>query len=425
MNVLFVNDSTSNPNWGDRAASLTLQRLIAEAGATITHRITEYELGSGAFLGAPADAAAPAAAGGPRWLHLCLPPAAVKLAGRLRARRGRRPPLAIPERLDQFAARRRRFMTGAGPCAELRAAIAQADVAVVHGDGCMVGRGPLPRAMLFLCHVLKTEFAKPVILVNHTADFDHPDLLAMARAVYPLLDDVVYRDRASAARWQNEWSGRYAADSAFLLEPAPRDAWLPLAARPGYFDVWPDAARFDPGRPYLCLGGSSIYAFGGEPAAITAQFAALIEQLREVFAGQIVLTASDGKDQWIFRPLAERLGLPLVGVATPVQQAVDIVGNAAAYIGGRWHASIFALRGGTPVIPLAAKTFKMQALAEMAALGAGPFDAMDLAAAGRDIGRALADSLRQGEALRARLRAFAASQAASSPANVSFLGRLA
>jgi signal transduction histidine kinase len=46
----------------------------------------------------------------------------------------------------------------------------------------------------------------------------------------------------------------------------------------------------------------------------------------------------------------------------PVQQAVDILGHSDAYVGGRWHTAIFALRGGAPVVPFSAKQSKMQGL---------------------------------------------------------------
>ena len=109
-------------------------------------------------------------------------------------------------------------------------------------------------------------------------------------------------------------------------------------------------------------------------------------------------------DQPVFRPIAKELDLPLVGLTIPVQQAVDILGNAEVYIGGRWHPSIFALRGGTPIIPMSSKTFKMQALVNMSGLSSCAFDALNLEEAKDSIGHQLSSYLEQGGELRNRLR---------------------
>ncbi len=71
-----------------------------------------------------------------------------------------------------------------------------------------------------------------------------------------------------------------------------------------------------------------------------------------------MLTASDLVDEEIIRPLARGLGLPLVGLSTPIQQVADILGNADAYIGGRWHPAIFAMRGRDAVAPSVGNDFQ-------------------------------------------------------------------
>lgn len=427
MNILFINDSSSNPNWGDRAAAIALKWMVRDSGGTIDATITEDELRETSFVGPPASEAeeqSPATGRSMRdWARLLLPPAVFKLRDRVASKLGAgRVESPIPRTVEEFE-----------PCAEralsdpdwsrLLGAIRRADVVVVHGDGCMTGTGVIPRSELFLCYLIKTRFGVPVALVNHTTDFGHADLNAMAELVYPKLDDVTYRDQVSADACNQRWAGRYAADSAFLFEPAQIEPWAALASRPTFFDVWPDHAPFCPAEPYICVGGSSIYSFSGMPVEATQAFTELVSHLQRVFDGQIVLTASDIKDELIFRPVARALGLPLVGLRTPVQQAVDVVGNARAYVGGRWHPSIFALRGGTPVIPLSSKTFKMQALIAMAGLPDTTFDALDLKAEKENIGEAVLAALGQGDALRTRLRKWAAGQAANAWDNVAFVRR--
>lgn len=426
MNVLLINDSSSNPNWGDRAAAIALKQMIVTYGGTISSVITEDELRDSRFFCNKSQE--PETTSAKRsvkdWARLLLPPLVLKLRERLLHQlKGSDEAGPIPVRADDFDHYVDIFLRDEVVYGGLHDAIQTADTVVIHGDGCMVGNGILPRSELFLSYLIKTRFGKPVILINHTTDFSDPELNRMAEAVYPRLDDVTYRDQISADLCRDRWTGRYAADSAFFFEPAERDIWARLAARPTYFDVWPDQAPFDPLGPYVCVGGSSIYSFDGAPTKAIEGFAALVTHLRLIYSGQVVLTASDVKDEVIFRPVARALGLPLIALTTPVQQAVDIIGNADAYVGGRWHPGIFALRGGAPVIPLSSKTFKMQALIAMAGLPTTPFNALDLQGEKEKIGQALTAFVAQGEELRRPLRMWAAQQADNSWENMAFLRR--
>lgn len=426
MRVLLINDSTTNSNWGDRAAAFSLMAMIRATGGEITHAVSEDDLRLSSFGGHPSPLAGVSEHKARETAKLFIPPLLLRIRRRLftnlddtQASR------LIPQRWDDFDKSARavlREQKYSWP--DLLSAIEDADVAVIHGDGAMVGNGIIPRTDLFLSYLIKKHFEKPVIIVNHTADFDHPELLRMAREVYPLFDDVVFRDPISAERCAPLCPGRFAADTAFWFEPASRENWAPIARRPTYFDVWPDRAQFDPAEPYLCIGGSSILCTAWQPAKLEGDFIALLKRIQSVYSGQVVLTASDVSEQVIFAPIAADLDLPLVGVTTPVQQTVDILGNADAYVGGRWHPAIFALRGGTPVVPLSAKTFKMESLMRSAGLPAATFDALDLARGIDSITRMLLDHLEGGSELRDRLRTWAAGQADNSWDNVTYLKSL-
>lgn len=422
MNVLMINDSSSNPNWGDRAAAIALKEMIQRTGARLAGLLTEDELRHTKFYQSRAGQSNGAAGTCARVANLLVPPIVPKLGRRvLRLMERSRSESVIPERWDQFESRARAFLQHTGYWGELRVRIEQADVTLIHGDGCMVGNGILPRTELFLTYLIKKHFGKAVVLVNHTADFDHPELRAAAEQVYPLLDDVVFRDPQSVERCKSFCSGRYAADSAFYFEPLAAPAWKAAASRLTFFDVFPDEARFDPTRPYICMGGSSIFSYNGPPVELIDAYTALIEHIAKRYSGQIVLTVSDMVDQPVMRPIARRLGIPLIGLHTPVQQAVDVLGHADAYVGGRWHPSIFAMRGGTPVIPISSKTFKMASLMQAAGLGFKTFDALNLSADKEAIGVELSRRLEQGESLRAQLRGWAETASRNSWDNVSYI----
>lgn len=426
MNILLINDSSSNPNWGDRAAAIALKRMIEAVGGNLTGILSEDDLRESLFfhdqpVGFDEKQKARSLK---EWGHLLLPPIISKIHNKILFHlRGNKRTGPIPDTFEEFRLCADFFIRERAQYTGLYEAVQIADVVVIHGDGCMVGNGILPRTELFLCYLIKTHFDKPVILINHTTDFSHPELNRMASAVYPLLDDVTYRDQTSAELCQGRWAGRYAADTAFLFEPARSEHWGKLASRPTYFDVWPDEAGFNPELPYICIGGSSIYSFDGPPTDVIEGFVDLISHLQKIYAGQVVLTASDIKDQMIFRPVAKTLKLPLVGLTIPVQQAVDIIGNAQAYVGGRWHPSIFALRGGVPVIPLSSKTFKIQALIAMAGLPVSTFDALELRNEKESIGKALTDLIAQGEDFRCSLRQWAKQQGISCWDNIEYLKR--
>jgi polysaccharide pyruvyl transferase WcaK-like protein len=422
MKVLFINDSTSNPNWGDRAAAISLRAMISGVGGDIIASVSEHDLRSSTFFGdsfLPEDNPESRTRSIPR---LLLPPLLLRLRRTLISN----PDLTaanrlIPQKWHQFEKCAEAVLKNKGSWRALVRAASDSDVMVIHGDGAMVDHGVVPRTDLFITYLVKRYVGTPTIIVNHTADFNHPDLLEMAENIYPLFDDIVFRDPVSVERCRHFCKGRFVPDSAFWFEPVGKQDWVRVARRATYFDVWPDTARFDPSEPYICIGGSSKYSFEKKQSSIREGYTSLIRHIGQVYKGQIVLTASDITDEAMFRPIARGLSLPLVGVAIPVQQAVDIVGNADAYIGGRWHPAIFALQGGAPIVPVLSKTFKMQALAQMVGLPDKMFNVFDLDHEKEEIRQQLVSLLDTRADLRRTIAARARDLSNSSWDNVGFL----
>ncbi|MDG5821188.1 polysaccharide pyruvyl transferase family protein [Natronococcus sp. A-GB7] len=113
-------------------------------------------------------------------------------------------------------------------------------------------------------------------------------------------------------------------------------------------------------------------AYDPEPA-----FEELCARLEDEIA-PVVLTASCSSDAELFRPIAERHGYPLIGPHTPVRQAIDVLSQTDLYVSGRWHPSIYALVGGTPIVTLTANTHKTMGVIEQVGLDAPTFDALEL-----------------------------------------------
>jgi hypothetical protein len=326
-------------------------------------------------------------------------------------------PDAIPKTWSDFDSYAQKVVAGKY-LPELAKALQQAEVVFINGEGGIFGNRRESRMMLYIAYLAKRFFAKPVVLANHTAELNHPVLSEMARQVYPLLDDVVFREAMSAEHCAEFVSGRVAPDVSFAYTPAPYEAWQRVV-RQGYYHHWPEhGASFDPSQPYLCLGGSSSYgqtSYDPKPG-----FIALCKRLRREF-GQVVLTASATTDEAIFSPIARDLDLPLIPLSTSALQAVDVLGNARAYIGGRWHGGIFALSGGTPIIPLSAETFKIHALVKQFDLETPVFNALDLEGTEDSIIAFARKYLAEGEMLRNKLQQKAALLAQETVEHVRFI----
>jgi polysaccharide pyruvyl transferase WcaK-like protein len=90
--------------------------------------------------------------------------------------------------------------------------------------------------------------------------------------------------------------------------------------------------------------------------------------------GPVLLTAPCIVDSRIMRQVQSATGFPLLGSGIPVVQAIDILGNAAVHVGGRWHPGIFAATGGTPMVALGANSHKVHSLMRMLGMDEPVFD---------------------------------------------------
>jgi polysaccharide pyruvyl transferase WcaK-like protein len=428
MKIFLINDTSDSHNWGCRATTRALRRMITAGGGRITHalgviRMMKEERFVPSMGGRVFERTA---FGVTSRLPLGRRTATAVATRALHGRVGRLYGAGdtVPESLDQFPIFARYILEGLIYRDE-REALEACDAVVINGEGSIYDRQRKGRMMLFLAYLAKRYFNKPCILVNHTADLHDPIMAEMAAAVYPLLDDVVFREPISAEQCRSilpDAAARFAPDAAFSYRPAERSAWSEMTARTGYFSVWPDDAdSFEPARPYVCVGASSIYLRPDRPAYDPLPaYIALCCRLRKEF-GQVVLTAPCETDQTIMRHVARDLGFPLIGLNTPTQQVVDILGNATLYISGRWHPSILALTGGTPVVVMTANTHKTAGLLRLIGLDAPVFDALRLEHQTDEVVRLAQHYVAQGDSLRDRLRNRAGDLSVAVQRNVAWL----
>ncbi|PSB20041.1 hypothetical protein C7B76_06710 [filamentous cyanobacterium CCP2] len=432
MKIFFVNDTSDCPNWGCRATTAALKRMLSlhNPSYEITHtlylkrmsatdryiekRYKKIEKLTSSVVGTFPAGKSLANYVNSRWVA----PHWKKIAN-VRD--------AMPTSFAEFPSFASKVLAGEVMQPE-RAALEACDLVFINGEGSIYDRQRKGRMMLFIAYLAKVHFNKPCVLANHTADVHDPVMAEMVAQVYPLLDDVIFREPLSAEACQafvREDNSVLAADAAFTYRPIDRATFSALAARDSYFSIHPDSASgFDPSRPYICIGGSSIYLRGDRPAYDPIPgFKVLCEKLQN-YVAPVVLTAPDPKDELIFRPIAKALGLPLISLTTPTQQAVDILGNASVYVSGRWHPSILALTGGTPIITFTANTYKTQALVQQMGLETPTLDALNLHEIASDVVDLAKHYLEQGEPLRQQLRDRAEELSKLAQKNVRYLESL-
>ncbi len=433
--VYFVNDTTTSSNWGCRGTTRALRSLVEATDATIERTAYLDDLHRNERLLARLP-------GVTDWMA----DVAVDVTGaRERTLRGIRAVTgadrrdawkryesltsrwdAVPLTVDEYDAAARRVLDGE-LLTEHRDAIRACDIVVINGEGSIYDRRRKGRVLLFLAYLAAEHMDTECVLVNHTADVSDPLVREAAATVYPLLDDVVFREprsaRACEALLPGDVEDHLGADAAFRHRPIDdREAWCRVVERDGYFSVWPDSAeRVDPSEPYVCVGGSSIYRRPDRPEYDPVPAFVSVCQRLERDVAPVVLTASCSTDAEIMRPVAAELGLPLVGPRTPVTQAIDLLGNATVYVGGRWHPSVYAATGGTPVVTLTANTYKTEGIVEHLGLDAPTFDALALHAEVDRIVDLVAEYADAGAPLRERLADRAAALATVATRNVRHL----
>lgn len=273
-------------------------------------------------------------------------------------------------------------------------AIRGCDVVIVNGEGGVFERHLAGRLSFLISYAASRYFGKPTAIVNHTADLRDPLMYGLAERVYPIVDDVVVRECLSFDAVAPFRAGKpfaLAADAAFALVPSGHTT------------------------PVICLGGSAAYRNlcaqsrdgvsipESDRARLIRTYVRLGERLSSI--GPVSIAGGSWPDDQFMPAVAAELGALYYGVSTSIGSAVELLSSASIYVGGRWHPSILALIGGTPVIALEANTdFKSRGILEIAQLSQGHLPAQDLDRHGEEIYGYAAKYCQQGQTLRNELR---------------------
>lgn len=365
--IFYVNDTSSVPNWGSQATTLALRKMTLDAGGSISH--TNYETGLRQVEANPQlsiSSYLPNVIRGAVGGAVNADPARIY-------RSFTDVTDVIPRRFEQFESYAEAVMND-GVYEFEKGAIDSADVVLINVEGLMFrSSSRITRSLLFIAYLATEYFDTECVITNVTLDSHDEHLLEMVESIFPRVNEVVFREPVSAERYGHLCDTyRTAADPVFYLPDEPNRGDLVASYGAGTLDIRPySTTEFDPSEPYICVAGSSI--FQTESKYPIDGYELLCRKLEEV-CPQVLLTVSARADEHILAPVAERVGLDMVGLNLSVRNSLNLLANASLYVGGRYHPTIFSLKGGVPVIPFSANTHKIEGLLDLVGVDAEVFD---------------------------------------------------
>lgn len=371
MDVYFINDTSDSINWGSQATSKALRSLIEENGGNIKYteykknlkqpQSEQYRHDTSAFLTNFVSTV-------PKHALNREPKNVYKSLLSIRD--------VIPRvyaEFDKYAqeALDQEFFT------HYLERIQDSDLLVINGEGLMkYSLSRATRANLFLGYLAEEYFDTPCIMTNHTLGIDDSEFQTMVENVYPLLDEVVFREPVSAQK-HGHLCGEHtvAADAVFSYEINSTASDLNAMQDATQLNIRPygtDPIDFE--EDYICVAGTSMFA--KHSRYNIADYLTLCNELKQ-HCDQVVLLESANRDSKLMSTISNEFDLPVVGLNTPVDQSISILANASVYVGGRYHPTIFAAKGGTPIIPLSAYTHKLEGLFQLLDVDVTIYDAFD------------------------------------------------
>ncbi len=241
-------------------------------------------------------------------------------------------------------------------------AIESSDYVVINAEGIMfTSSNRCTRSLFFLAYLSKEYFNTDCIITNVTLDSYDGILHDMVKNIFPKVDEVVFREPLSAEKY-SQFCKKYeiSVDPVFYYSPNADQEELFESILSGKLNIRPYfSTEFDPSEPYVCITGNSIYQT--QSNFPVDEYLTLCRKLKEI-CSQIILVVSAESDERLLSPIAEKMGLNIIGLDIPVRYSSTLISNANLCIGGRYHPTIFAIKGGVPVVPFSANTHKIRGL---------------------------------------------------------------
>ena len=369
--LFFVNDTSSGLNWGSQATSAALREMIYDSNHTIGDERYKVQLRQ--------------SEPNPYLNMLDYGPAVIKnVSDSLRKLNPaklywslRDVDDVIPDKYSQFEAYAESAINNGVYQSEIEA-IRSSDAVVINAEGLLYQSSDRCTRSLFFIAYLATEYLDTnCVLTNVTFDPEDGDVLEMAENIFPKADQVVFREPVSAKRYGDLCSSyESAADPVFYYSYDPDRDDLVDSLERGKIDLRPySSTTFDPTEPYITVAGNSIYSDRSQYPI--EGYKHLCKELKDV-CNQILLVVSASSDEQLLAPVAQSLDLDIVGLNISIKDSLNLLSHASAYVGGRYHPTIFSLKGSVPVVPLSPNTCKIKGLLELFDLQKKIFDPFDV-----------------------------------------------
>lgn len=301
------------------------------------------------------------------------------------------------------------------------------DVVILNGEGGIYDLQPKGVMTLFIAYIAKVKFNKIVALVNHTTDISHPIMKEIVANVYPILDNIVYRENISFSIVSKEIplkNSYVGADAAFNVINSKSFSQIKDYNPEIYRGIYPEEGFSMPfKKPIVCISGSSILFRKDRPQPqypVISGISELVSLLRGKKM-EVIFLAADANDYKLLKPVSVYLKVPIISASTPTYDNLGLLSNVDCVISGRWHLSILSCCVGTPIILGDANTFKTKALHEIFCFNVPMFSYLNLKSYLKTMSDSVEKVIEEAGIIRPKIESLAWEQAKKALLNVKIL----
>lgn len=268
----------------------------------------------------------------------------------------------IPDRFDKYLSFADEVLNGKTWRFE-REKIKWADIIIINGEGNIVngtdsdGRYRFGgRYILFFAFLSECVYHKPCYIINHTVDPKNSDIKEIIKKIYPQMTGIYVREKKSYALLK-QWGINN-------IEYIPDALWShdfkndKKVKPPIIFE------KMDFSKPYICIGDSSGISnnYSHVKWDIVKVYSKLINGLKEVCNQIVFIDGYSGKNEEINKVVHDNKILSVNLKTCNYHELYYVLSHAQLFISGRWHASIIALLGHTPILLWGSDSHKTEAL---------------------------------------------------------------